>query len=1009
MILRHVSLSNWRALEKFEMTLETGLNVLQGRNEAGKSSVVEAIDWAMHRDISGARLKAEEVRAIVPARDPGARPSVEIELEFDDCRVSVLKILCEDAGRRECRLIIRRDGHADEFFDRTEAQDRLRALFSADGLGQERASIAGGALLVAHQGESIDFLSDGQAAIRSSIGVGNDGQIALTARLERARAALEGLRRREMLQDLESQAIATARAGTEASRARDALKTARVQLAHFEAVEREIEDLREQIEGIETQLREAAPREIEAQNRVEALGALLVAQGEADRAVLGAQSDEREARAALDAAQNRAGEIARLRALQARAEEELAGSQAALQAAQSALESAQSGCDAAADARDQTQQSADETRHCAEAWRHYLAVFEARAALAGEKKSLESLQNLGAIVRETQLARDQTARAPSFEEMRGWRAAFARWQDLERESARGVQLEILAGRALEIGWKADGAPLEKHSLEPDARASFGAGGSGVLKIAGVGALKIKTGARGVAELQIEVEAARAEVEKLLAEWKIELQPEWSETEKLAQFFERWEVRRAAWEAGERAWKEAVEDLKREENRVGALSEAQNRVAAREAEYGAAKEACRAFEGTLKIGEKKRAEVKLAFDEADASAKATSATASRARNDAATCAQRLRDAEAHFHNLKARPDALHAAMASRELELARLEGDELSPEARAEVLAGLNQTLARARLDWGDLTARRRDMGDAVSPWKLEEARRGAATLTEARAALEKEGIAKQRDLFHACGQDAGAEIERLRVEIETLETEVARHEARLRGLMLLDATLQAERARLSRDLAGPLNEQIGPWLSELRGKETRLCFDEAGSRIESVLSREGDATLGLPFIEHSEGFKEQVAFALRLILARRIAQHLPSQRLPIVLDDPFTQSDSARRGGLGEVLRDAAGTLQILFVTCHPAPVLSGIETNLIHLGAWDEPGWNEPAPEAGESAATARTKAAPPVEKETGETAKSPAKTATKSAPKVAPKTAKKAEKIEMETAPEAETLALF
>lgn len=997
MILRHVTLSNWRALEKFEMTLESGLNILQGRNEAGKSSVVEAIDWALHRDISGARIKAEEVRAIVPARDPSARPSVEIELEFDDCRVSVLKILCEDAGRRECRLIIRRDGHADEFFDRTEAQDRLRALFSADGLGEERASIAGGALLVAHQGESIDFLSDGQAAIRSSIGVGNDGQIALTARLERARAALEALRRREMLQDLEAQAIQTARAGTEASRARDALKTARVQLAHFEAVEREIEDLREQIEAIETELQAAAPREIEAQRRVEALGALLVAQGEADKAVLNAQSDEREARAALDAAQNRAGEIARLRELQARAGEELAGSQAALQDAQNALESAQNGCDLAAAARDETQQSADETRHCAEAWRHYLAVFEARAALGNEKKSLESLQNLGAVVRETQLARDQTARAPSFEEMRGWRAAFARWHDLERESARGVQLEILVNRALEIGWKADDVPLEKRSLDVGQRAAFGAGGVGLLKIAGVGVLKIKTGARGVAELQIEVEAARAEVEKLLAEWKIQLQPEWSDSDKLAQFFERWEAKRAAWEAGERAWKEAVEDLKREENRVGALSEAQNRVAAREAEYGGAKAACKPFEGTIDFGKLPRAEVKLAFDEADASAKVASAAASRARNDAATGAQKLRDAEAKFHNLKARPDALHAAMASRELELARLEGDELSAESRAGVLADLNQILARARLDLGELTAKRRDMGDAVSPWKLEEARRGAATLTEARAALEKDAIAKQRDLFHACGQDAGAEIERLRVEIESLETEVAHHEARLRGLMLLDATLQAERARLSRDLAGPLNEQIGPWLSEMRGKETKLCFDEAGSRIESVLSREGDATLGLPFAEHSEGFKEQVAFALRLILARRIAEHLPSKRLPIVLDDPFTQSDSARRGGLGEVLREAAGALQILFVTCHPAPLLEGLETNLIHLGPWDET-----VSKSGETAAPLREKAAAATEKKPDEKpAKSPAK--------AVPKPAKKAETIEMETAPESETLALF
>ncbi len=981
MIIRKVILSNWRALEKFEMTLENGLNILQGRNEAGKSSIVEAIDWALHRDITGARLKAEEVRCIVPAGDPGARPSVEIELEFPDCRASILKLFSEDAGKRECRLVIRRDGHADEFFDRTEAQSRLRALFSADGLGQERASIAGGALLISHQGESIDFLSDGQAAIRSTIGVGNDGQIALTARLERARAGIEALRKREMLQDLESSAIQTARAGTEAARARDALSEARHQKAHFEQIEREIEDLRGQIETIDAELSEISPREIEAQQKVESLGALLVAQGEADKAVLRAQSAEREARIALDAARNRATEIARLRGLQTQAKTELESSQTSLLASEKALQNASQACDAAATHRDETQQCADETRHCADAWRHYLAVFEAMAALKTERKALETLENLGAIVREKQKERDAAPKAPSFEEMRGWRAAFDALKNLESEAARGVQLEILAQNELEIGWKADGASLQKYSLDEGERAAFGALGEGVLKIAGVGALRIKTGARGVEELKTEVIAARAGLEKQLGEWKIGLEFGWNDAATLDGFFGLWEARRTHFEGCERGWKEAVEDLKREENRCGALSEAQKRVAAREEEYAAAKEACKPFEGTIDFGKKPRAEVKAAFESAHQEAKDAAASASRARNDAATSAQKLRATETEFHQLKARPDVLREAIAGREIELARLENDEISPEKRAALLDELNQTLARARLDLGDFQSRRRDMGEGVSGWKLEEARKNAVVLAETRDALEKNGVAKRRDLFHACGQDAGAEIQRLEARIEELEVETSRHEARLRGLMLLDAALQAERARLSRDLAGPLNQQIGPWISNLRGKATRLVFDEAGSRIESVLSSEGETTLALPFGEHSEGFKEQVAFALRLILARRIAGHLPSKRLPIVLDDPFTQSDASRRGGLGEVLQDAASALQILFVTCHSAPKISGIEANLILLGPWDEE-------------AQVRVKAP---------------KLPSKSTPKVAPKPTKKAEKIVMETAPDAETLALF
>ncbi|HEX9996939.1 MAG TPA: AAA family ATPase [Abditibacterium sp.] len=930
MILRKVTLSNWRALPKFEMSLDAGLNVLQGRNEAGKSSVVEAIDWALYHDISGARLRAEEVRVLVPADNPTARPSVEIDLEFSDCRASLLKIFAEDSGKRECRLTIRREGHADEFFDRTEAQNRLRALFSADGLGPERGSVAGSGLLVAHQGESADFLFDGKAAIRSTLGVGNDGELALTARLERARAAVEALRRKELLQDLEENAIGAARAGTEAARARDALLEAQKQRAHFERVTAEIENLREEIEAMALEAQQSAPREIEAQKRVEELGALLVAQNEADKAILSAQNLEREAKIALESAQNRAGEIERLRALQDAAARELEGSESAVEAAKLALESAQSRSDAACDLQEKTGLEADAARHCAEAWRHYFAVFEARTALGEERKSLEGLQNLGAELLEAQKLRDGAPKAPSFDEIRGWKSQFEHLSRLQNEAAQGVQIEIRAQTDLEIGWKADGGALEKSAISGGEGASLGALSEGVLKIAGVGALRVRTGARGVEELKTEVEAAKTALEKALSDWKIDIAA-------LPGAFEVWEARRAAFENVESAWKEAADALKREETRLGSLYEAKKRVEEREAEYREAKNRCKPFEGTLELGGKKRFEVKAALDAAEASAKDLLARANRARNDAATASQSLRKAETEFHHLKARPDALRAAMASREIELARLENDELSADARLSLLDDLNQKLARARLDLGTAQAKRREMGDGISQWKLEEARRAAAALSEEREKTMRVLAERQRDLFHACGQDATAEIARLEAIIEAGEIEVARHETRLRGLALLDAAIQAERAKLSRDLAGPLNEKLGPWLSSLRGKNTKLAFDEAGSRIESVLTTEGEATISLPFAEHSEGLKEQVAFALRLLLATRVAAHLPSKRLPVVLDDPFTQSDAARRGGLGEVLSDAAQSLQILFVTCHDAPQIDGIEANLIRLGEWED------------------------------------------------------------------------
>src|SRR5690606_7522520 len=130
-------------------------------------------------------------------------------------------------------------------------------------------------------------------------------------------------------------------------------------------------------------------------------------------------------------------------------------------------------------------------------------------------------------------------------------------------------------------------------------------------------------------------------------------------------------------------------------------------------------------------------------------------------------------------------------------------------------------------------------------------------------------------------------------------------ESRLRGMGVLTAALEAERHRLGRELSTPLNKFLSPWLSELRGKPTHLEFDENGGRIIGIRTGENGSTHVLPFGSHSGGMQEQTALVLRLILARLAAQKLPSKRLPVLLDDPLTQTDTLRRDGLWRVLSEA--------------------------------------------------------------------------------------------------------
>ena len=348
-----------------------------------------------------------------------------------------------------------------------------------------------------------------------------------------------------------------------------------------------------------------------------------------------------------------------------------------------------------------------------------------------------------------------------------------------------------------------------------------------------------------------------------------------------------------------------------------------------AEFAELKEIAKPLEGLISFRGRGRGEVKAALDEATRAERAAGTLAQRARNEIAGADNDVNRAQTELGQMRNRPDALSAAMQQRADQLQRLQGEDDLTDDEAQ-LGELSAAFMNAERERRRCEAARHELGDGVSQWRVEEARRAALELAGERGDIEKALVNLRADLRHACEQDPETRLAELDAEIAQWAPEVAGHEARLRGLALLHAAIEAERARLSRDLAGPINARLSPWLSELRGKTTQLEFDGSGTRIESVKTGDGDNVISLPFSEHSEGMKEQVAFALRLILAERVAGNLPSGRLPVILDDPFTQSDSSRRVGLGEVLRQAGAHLQIIFVTCHGAPP-SCDERNAVH------------------------------------------------------------------------------
>lgn len=47
MFIRKVKIHNFKCYKDFEITLEEGLNIIVGDNEAGKSTILEAINLAL--------------------------------------------------------------------------------------------------------------------------------------------------------------------------------------------------------------------------------------------------------------------------------------------------------------------------------------------------------------------------------------------------------------------------------------------------------------------------------------------------------------------------------------------------------------------------------------------------------------------------------------------------------------------------------------------------------------------------------------------------------------------------------------------------------------------------------------------------------------------------------------------------------------------------------------------------------------------------------------------------
>lgn len=130
MFIRKVKIHNFKCYKDFEITLEEGLNIIVGDNEAGKSTILEAINLALSGIINGKSIwneisqyifNKEIVDAYIESVDtaPMALPDITIEIFFGGSENSLMNGNAnsdrDNSAEGFCFRIAFNDKYADEY------------------------------------------------------------------------------------------------------------------------------------------------------------------------------------------------------------------------------------------------------------------------------------------------------------------------------------------------------------------------------------------------------------------------------------------------------------------------------------------------------------------------------------------------------------------------------------------------------------------------------------------------------------------------------------------------------------------------------------------------------------------------------------------------------------------------------------------------------------------------------------------------------------------------------
>lgn len=313
----------------------------------------------------------------------------------------------------------------------------------------------------------------------------------------------------------------------------------------------------------------------------------------------------------------------------------------------------------------------------------------------------------------------------------------------------------------------------------------------------------------------------------------------------------------------------------------------------------------------------------AWDAAPPDAEALEAQAERVKREFVASVESLEDAWEKAQN------ALSAVAGQKETLSRRLEDTRKQVGVLAAKLADLmsdgkpaqdrDAELQRVTMAWDAARTRLAEIQTLLAEYEEDpaalvdrlSAQREAASAESDR--VREMEVREEARLENLCAQGTYSALAAAEEKASQLEQQTKHEELRVDALRLLHDTMAACRADAIAAVSGPVEAMAARTLHRIAGR--RLGRIQVGETLEPIAVVPDTSEQAVTLDDLSGGEQEQLYFATRLALAQVLGK---DERQLLVLDDVFMATDAGRLARVLGVIEEAAQSLQVLILTCHP-------------------------------------------------------------------------------------------